>query len=144
MFRTVFPYKNKVGNLIMGTEKAHSIVHCPTEITTYAIPLNSSCDGPEGGHKIWVKQQGSKTNQGGASGQTMMFHSLNKEASQLLCDAVQARMEDGDEDRWMDSAGNTVRADRWWSKAAGNAHIKCLYRWMQLIIFTRCRCRRIW
>ena len=97
MFRTVFPYKNKIGNLIMGTEKAHSIVHSPSEVVNYANPLNGSCDGPEGGHKIWVKQQGAKTNQGDASAQTMMLHSIHKEASQTLCDAVQARAEDGEE-----------------------------------------------
>ena len=31
MFRTVFLYKNKIENMIMGTEKAHSIVHSPPE-----------------------------------------------------------------------------------------------------------------
>ena len=119
MFRTVFPYKNKIGNLIMGTEKAHSIVHSPSEVVNYANPLNGSCDGPEGGHKIWVKQQGAKTNQGDASAQTMMLHSIHKEASQTLCDAVQARAEDGEEACWMDSAGNPLRADRWWRQAPG-------------------------
>ena len=55
MFRTVFPYKNKIGNLIMGTEKAHFIVHSPSEVVNYPNPLNGFCDGPEAGHKIWVK-----------------------------------------------------------------------------------------
>ena len=51
MFRTVFSYKNKVGHLIMDTEKAHSIKHCHVDFIIYSNPLNCSCDGPEGGHK---------------------------------------------------------------------------------------------
>ena len=31
MFSTVFPYRNKIRNLIMGTENAHSIVHSPSD-----------------------------------------------------------------------------------------------------------------
>ena len=67
-----------------------------------------------------IKQQGSKTNQGDASAQTMLFHSLlHKEASRTLCYAVQARVEDGEEACWIDSAGNPLRADRWWRQAPG-------------------------
>lgn len=124
MFRTVFPYKNKLGKPIMCTEKVHSILHCPSEIINYGNPLNSSCDAPEGSHKIWVKRQGTKTNQGDASARTMMFHSLHKEASQVLCDAIQARVDDGEEASWKDSAGNPLRADRWWSQAPGNTLFK--------------------
>ena len=55
MIRTVFPNKNKLGRLIMDTEKAHSIKHCHVDVINYSDPLNCSCDGPEGGHKKWVK-----------------------------------------------------------------------------------------
>ena len=96
MFRTVFPYKNKVGRLIMDTEKAHSIKHCHVDVIDFGNPISCSCDGPEGGHKKWVKQQGAKTNQGPSAALTMMQHSLNKEASELLCDAIQCRIQDGD------------------------------------------------
>ena len=46
-----------------------------------------------------------------------MTHSLNKEASQLLCDAVRCRVEDGDAsaDNWKDSKGKALAADRFWS-----------------------------
>ncbi len=42
---------------------------------------------------------------------TLMTHSLNKEASQLLCDAMRCRVEDGDADAedWTDSKGNALR-----------------------------------
>ena len=51
--------------------------------------------------------------------QTMMLHSLHEEASQTLCDAVQAWAEDGEDTCWMDSAENPLRADRWWRQAPG-------------------------
>jgi hypothetical protein len=80
----------------MVIEMVHSIKHCHIDVTNFANPINCCCDGPEGGHKTWVHQQGLKTNQGATSAKTLMMHSLNKEASQLLCDAVQCRVEDGD------------------------------------------------
>ncbi len=45
-----------------------------------------------------------------------MTHTLNKEASQLLCDAMQCRLEDGDAEAedWTDSNGNSLRPDRIW------------------------------
>ena len=63
----------------------------------------------------------------------MMFHSLHKEASQVLCDAVQVRTEDEEEAGLTDSAGNPLRADRWWS--TGNTHIKWLHLLYQPITF---------
>jgi hypothetical protein len=110
-FKTVFPYKNKVGRLIMDTEKAHSIKHCHVDVANYADPMNCCCDGPEGGHKTWVHQQGLRTNQGASSAQTMMDHSLNKEASQLLCDAMRCRVEDGDAPA--QNTGRTPVAGNW-------------------------------
>ena len=80
----------------MDTEKAHSIKHCHVDVFGYGNLINCSCDGPEGGHKAWVKQQGAKTNQGKTSALTMMEHSLRKEASELLCNAVKSRIDDGD------------------------------------------------
>ena len=81
----------------MDTEKAHSIKHCHVDVINYSDPLNCSCDGPEGGHKKWVKEQGLKTNQGESAALTMMEHSLRKEASELLCDVMQCRIEDGND-----------------------------------------------
>jgi hypothetical protein len=95
-FKTVFPYKNKVGSMIIDTEKAHSVKHCHVDVTNYANPINCCCNGPEGGHKTWVHQQGLHTNRGASSAQTMMTHSLNKEASQRLCDAMRCRVEGGE------------------------------------------------
>ncbi len=48
---------------------------------------------------------------------TLMMHSLNKEASQLLCDAVRCRVEDGDAsaENWTDITGKALAADRFWS-----------------------------
>ena len=76
-------------------------------------------DGPEGGHKTWVKSQGSKTNQGPTAAKTMMIHSLNKEASQLLCDAVRCLVEDGDapKDDWKTPQGRSLPADRFWTES---------------------------
>ena len=88
LFKTVFPYRNGSNRLIMDTEKVQSIKHCHLDVINYANPINCSCDGPEGGHRKWVHQQGLKTNQGSTSAKTMMTHSLNKEASLLLCDAM--------------------------------------------------------
>ena len=107
----------------MDTEKVHSIKHCHLDVSNYANPINCTCDGQEGGHKKWVKEQGDKTNQGSTTAMTMMTHTLNKEASQLLCDAVRCRVEDGyrPEDDWKDSEGNSIPADRIW--ASGNDEI---------------------
>jgi hypothetical protein len=46
-----------------------------------------------------------------------MTHSLNKEASQLLCDAIRCRVEDGDAtaEDWRDSKGRPLPADRFWN-----------------------------
>ena len=38
--------------------EVHLIQHCWIEITTLANPLNASAEGPEGGHKLWIKGQG--------------------------------------------------------------------------------------
>ena len=106
----------------MDTEKVHSIKHChvdSNDVTNYANPINCSCDAPEGGHKKWVHEQGLKTNQGPSAAKTLMTHSLNKEASQLLCDAMRCRVEDGDPEaeEWTDSAGNALPPDRFWNTA---------------------------
>ncbi len=57
-------------------------------VTIPVFNVRSSCDGPEAGHKTWVHEQGLRTNQGSSSAKTLMTHSLNKEASQLLCEAM--------------------------------------------------------
>jgi hypothetical protein len=65
----------------------------------------------------WVHEQGLKTNQGSSSSKTLMMHSLNKEASQLLCDAVRCRVEDGDAtaECWTDGRGKELAPDRFWN-----------------------------
>jgi hypothetical protein len=42
MLSTVFPYKNKMEQLIMDTEKVHSLKHCGVEIANYANPINTT------------------------------------------------------------------------------------------------------
>ena len=103
----------------MDTEKVHSIKHCHVDVSNWANPINCCCDGPEGGHKTWVHQQGLKTNQGASSAKTLMTHSLNKEASQLLCDAMRCRLEDGDDsgEPWTDFAGRELAPDRFWKSS---------------------------
>jgi hypothetical protein len=103
----------------MDTEKVHSIKHCHVDVSNWANPINCCCDGPEGGHKTWVHQQGLKTNQGSSSAKTLMTHSLNKEASQLLCDAMRCRLEDGDDsgEPWTDFAGSELTPDRFWNSS---------------------------
>ena len=86
---TVFPFKNSKDCYYMATEKVHCIIHCPNEILRFCHYLNFCCEAPEKGHKIWVGQQGEKTNQGPEVQLTMMLHSLRKESSALLCEAVQ-------------------------------------------------------
>ena len=78
----------------MATEKVHGIIHCPNEILRFCHYLNFCCEAPEKGHKIWVGQQGEKTNQGPEVQLTMMLHSLRKESSALLCEAVQGEFLD--------------------------------------------------
>ena len=49
----------------------------------------------------------------------MMQQCVNKEESQLLCKAVQARVEDGDtHEEWQDNEGRPLRAVRWWNTQA--------------------------
>jgi hypothetical protein len=85
----VFPYTNKRDDPIMATGKNHSIIHTPGDVTRYCDAINISCDPPEEAHKTWVKEQGLCTNQGPQVQLSMMLHSLHKEASSLLCEAVQ-------------------------------------------------------
>ncbi len=48
----------------------------------------------------------------------MMTHSLNREASQLLCDAMTCLVEDGDasSENWKDSTGRALAPDRFWNQ----------------------------
>ena len=107
----------------MDTE--HSVKHCHVDVLGFGNPINCSCDGPEGGHKKWVKQQGLKTNQGETAALTMMQHSLRKEAAEHLCDAVQSRINDGEApyDVWIDSNGMAIPANRFCPDSAGEEHI---------------------
>ena len=89
MCTTVFPFENSVGFNIMHNEKNHSIVHGGGDIAKWADLINMSAEAPETGHKFWIKEPGGNTNQGPKAALTMMNHMLNKEASQLLCEAVQ-------------------------------------------------------
>ena len=88
----VFPFINGNGNPIMATGKNHSIRHTPGDIVRYCDAINVSCDAPEEAHKLWVKEQGVCTNQGPQAQLGMMLHSLHKEASALLCEAVQGNV----------------------------------------------------
>jgi hypothetical protein len=101
----------------MDSEKVHSIKHCHVDVTNFANPINCSCNGPEKGHKTWVHQLVLRTNQGDTSALTMMTHSLNKEVSLLLCDAMRCLFEDGDEraENWKDTGGRALQPDRFWS-----------------------------
>jgi hypothetical protein len=89
----------------MATEKVHSVKHTPSDVARYCDHINTSAEAPEKGHKTWVKQQGLKTNQGPEVQLTLMQHSLRKECSALLCEAVHARIDDCDpgfeKDNWM-------------------------------------------
>ena len=84
----LFPYRNKRGDLLVATKKMHSIKHAPNDIIRWADPENMSCEGSEANQKKWVKGQGGKTYQSETSNKTMMNHSLLKEESALLCEAV--------------------------------------------------------
>ena len=77
------------GSLLIETEKLHSVKHAPNDIIPWTDTENMSCEGPETNHKKWVKGQGGKTNQSETSNKTMMNHSLRKEASALLCEAIE-------------------------------------------------------
>jgi len=76
----------------MATGKNHSIRHTPGDVARYCDAINISCDAPEEAHKLWVKEQGVCTNQGPQAQLSMMLHSLHKEASALLCEAVQGNV----------------------------------------------------
>jgi hypothetical protein len=78
--RVVFSFKNS---------KGYSIIHTPNDVAWICHYLNTCCEAPESGHKKYVKQQGLKTNQGPEVQLTMMLHSLGKECSAILCEAVQ-------------------------------------------------------
>ncbi len=60
---------------------------------------------------------GPRTNQGSTSAQTLMTHSLNKEASEMLCDAMRCRIDVGDDSakNWKDSNGSALAPDRFWN-----------------------------
>ena len=62
------------------------------DVARYCDAINVSCDAPEEAHKLWVKEQGVCTNQGPQAQLSMMLHSLHKEASALLCEAVQGNV----------------------------------------------------
>ena len=146
LFKTVFPYQNGLNRLIMDTEKAHSIKHCHVDVSNYANPLNCCCEGPESGHKKWVHERGLGTNQGPSADKTLMTHSLNKEASQLLCDTMRGRLEDGDQtaEDWIDSKGRTLPPDRFWNDGvetliAGDEEGSCMG--IELNVWVRAKVR---
>ena len=85
----LFPYRNKLNNLICDTEKMHSITYAAKDIARWGDTDNTNVEAPELAHKNWIKQQGGKTNQGPAVQKSMMIHTLRKEASALCCEAVQ-------------------------------------------------------
>jgi hypothetical protein len=118
-FKYVFPYCNKVNSLIMDTENVHFIKHCHVDVKNYANPMNCCWYWPKGGHKTWVHQQGLRANQGNTSAQTIMPYSLNKKASQLLCDAMRCRIADGNAsaENWKDSNGRALAPDCFWNTA---------------------------
>jgi hypothetical protein len=65
----------------------------------------------------------------------------------LLCEAVQARVEDGGtHEEWHDNAGHQLRADRWWKADAGgsqessDAHGPCMG--IRVNIWERAKARR--
>ncbi len=76
----------------MATGKNSSILHTPGDAARYCDAINTSCDQPETAHKKWVKEQGVCTDQEDQVQLSMMIHSLHKEASSLLCEAVQGAL----------------------------------------------------
>ena len=85
----LFPFVNGHGFNIMHNEKNHSMEHGGADIARWADLINMSGEAPEGGHKFWIKEPGGCTNQGPAAALTMMNHVLRKQASKLLCEAVE-------------------------------------------------------
>ena len=77
----------------MAAEKVHSMIHTPNDVTRFGHYLNYCCEPPKKGHRLWVGLQGAKTNQGHEVQLTMMLHSLRKECSSLLCEAVQGEFQ---------------------------------------------------
>ncbi len=73
-------------------KKVHSVIHFPKDVARFCHYLNYSCEAPEKSHKIWVGQQEEKTNQGPESQKSMMLHSLRKEKSSLLCEAMRGKL----------------------------------------------------
>ncbi len=141
LFMTLFPYKNKSNRHIMDTEKVHSIKHCHVDVTNYANPINCSCDGPEGGQKTWVHEQGIRTNQGSSSAKTLMTHSLNKEASKCWVEDGEASAE-----AWKDNNGIALAPDRFWntgieSDIAGDDEGPC--RGIELNIWERMKVSKL-
>jgi hypothetical protein len=88
----LFPFINGNGDPIMATGKNHSMRHTAGDVARYCDAINVSCEAPEEAHKLWVKEQGVCTNQGPQVQLSMMLHSLRKEASALLCEAVQGKV----------------------------------------------------
>jgi hypothetical protein len=76
----------------MPAGKNHSIMHTPGDVASYCDAINTSCDPLETAHKKWVKEQGVCTNQGDQLQLSIIIHSLHKEASSLLCEAVQGTL----------------------------------------------------
>jgi len=91
MCKEVFPYKNKKGCWIMGTDKVHFMIHAASEIMKWGSIINCSAEVVEDGHKTWIKEQGRNTNQGDSAAKTMMNNSLQKIASMELTQAVKGR-----------------------------------------------------
>ena len=76
----------------MATEKVHSLIHTPNDVARFGHYLNYCCEAPEKGHRLWVRLQGAKTNQGPELQLTIMLHSLQKECSALVCEGVQGKI----------------------------------------------------
>jgi hypothetical protein len=91
--KTFFPFKNKHNYYFIATGKDDSVFHSPNDVARFCYYLNYSCEATEKGNKIWVGQQGEKTNQDPESQLSMMLHSLRKECSSLLCEAVQGKLQ---------------------------------------------------
>ena len=79
----------------MLNEKNHSVVHCGETIGNWGDSINMSGEASETAHKKWIKEQGGQTNQKDSSQVTTMTHSLRKAAAADLCEAMQARIQDG-------------------------------------------------
>ena len=82
---------------------------------------------------VFVVMSSKKGHLGHKHLQLLMTHSLNKEASQLLCEAMQCRVEDGEAsaEAWKDSNGIALAPDRFWktgieSDIAGDDEGPCM------------------